>query len=315
MSEGLREFYAQVVSNPELNRQLKFDPMWGCLLNVLAGLLAIMATGGVLELLDGQTSGQPSASLLLWFPLAAWFAWKRRPYSGPIYLYFGEVVSQTILSTSAAELPACVVRWSEQYELDRCGRCRPMGVKNATYTRLDMSCPVGGRLRLVMAHGNEICPLPAYLVVPGSTFQPGPDYPQTQLDRRKRTFFDSAERQFQQGRMFAILIDIDHLGRLDKDQGDEAVAAVLKNLRTTLGSGGNLGHFGGDEFYVTAPGSLEQGLVLAERLRARVASKTTVTVSLGLAARGDSLAEVLSQADQALRQAKSEGRDRVISAV
>ena len=315
MSENLRQFYFQVINDKQKNSSLKLNSTYGCLMDGFALLFAWMASEPALSALSGPRPVEAIPALAVLALIVGWFIWRSRPYRGPIYLYLGMVTEETTISTSSAEIPVSVVSWSEKYRLNEDGNCERVDLRQSTYTRLDTSCPIGGTLRLVMAHATEICPVPRELELPGSQVIVGPDYGKGRVDPERQAFFQKAEQQFQAGPMFAIVLDIDHLGQqADKASGDAAVAAVLQNIRSFFGTAGNVGHFGGDEFYISQPGTLEQARALAERLRLRIESKTRVTVSLGVAAQGESLAELISSADKALKQAKSEGRNRVQSA-
>jgi len=88
-----------------------------------------------------------------------------------------------------------------------------------------------------------------------------------------------------------------------------------------------LGRYGGEEFLVVLPGcEAPDAQELAERLRRCIAcgpvatsmGKISFTISLGVATTGKGermgVAEVLQRADEALYQAKREGRNRVVVA-
>jgi diguanylate cyclase (GGDEF)-like protein/PAS domain S-box-containing protein len=129
------------------------------------------------------------------------------------------------------------------------------------------------------------------------------------------------------------LLDIDHFKRVNDTHGHAAGDTALRSLARTvedLISTGQLreaifARVGGEEFAVLLPGLTHVEAVAAcERLRRAVetcpilASTATfqITVSIGVAdleGRDVSIDNLLSEADDALYQAKAEGRNRVCS--
>jgi diguanylate cyclase (GGDEF)-like protein len=137
------------------------------------------------------------------------------------------------------------------------------------------------------------------------------------------------EREAQAGRPVTVLIfDIDHFkginDRFGHPAGDEILklfaAIVINNLRITDHSG----RIGGEEFAALLPCPLEEGVLVAERVRevfaaAGIASEdgpVDTTVSIGVAGgpAGTELEVLLAAADTALYQAKRGGRNRVEAA-
>jgi diguanylate cyclase (GGDEF)-like protein len=128
-----------------------------------------------------------------------------------------------------------------------------------------------------------------------------------------------------------ILVDVDFFKLFNDHYGHEAGDEVLKRVAATLdatvGRPADLvARYGGEEFVVVLPGTDVQGAArLAERLRAAVAamaiphaqSRTAphVTISLGVAtvvpAREGAPEGLVTAADQALYEAKREGRNRL----
>lgn len=125
----------------------------------------------------------------------------------------------------------------------------------------------------------------------------------------------------------ALVFDIDHFKRVNDAHGHLAGDVVLKTTaevcQRELRNTDAPARLGGDEFVVLMPHtSLEQALPIAERLRLRIAEALQalggigagVTISGGLAAfaPGDSTGEdVLKRGDDALYQAKRQGRNRI----
>jgi diguanylate cyclase (GGDEF)-like protein len=146
---------------------------------------------------------------------------------------------------------------------------------------------------------------------------------------------ESATRMLSQvnrgGRPLGVLmIDADHFksvnDRFGHGGGDKVLLALVASIRATLRAGNVIGRIGGEEFVVLAPDtSLEQALVLAERIRGTVESTPLMvdghllqlTVSIGTAAAEPGehdVAALLRRADAALYAAKHAGRNRVMAA-
>jgi diguanylate cyclase (GGDEF)-like protein len=133
-----------------------------------------------------------------------------------------------------------------------------------------------------------------------------------------------AQCQQRQRPLSIILFDVDHFKAYNDQNGHQAGDAVLEGLAEEA-SGclrrqeDLLARYGGEEFIIIMPGaSTELAVELAEELRNQIAgSPLGITISAGVASTATSTnaasspASLLAQADQALYQAKHEGRDRV----
>lgn len=125
-----------------------------------------------------------------------------------------------------------------------------------------------------------------------------------------------------------LMLDIDHFKRINDSFGHPAGDAVIQALAgicsESVRSIDLVGRLGGEEFGVLLPMTDSAGaLELAERLRARVeahriewdGATIRFSVSIGVAQRcaqaGD-FASLIGLADQALYQAKNDGRNRVV---
>ena len=131
------------------------------------------------------------------------------------------------------------------------------------------------------------------------------------------------------GSFGVIMVDVDHFKTINDTYGhlvgDGVLRDVASRLRTTLRTYDSIGRFGGEEFLVIAPGCGAIGArELAERLRHAVGDTPitysgrtlAVTISLGVSAGAGSPARdaLLRGADEALYAAKSNGRNRAMSA-
>jgi len=124
-----------------------------------------------------------------------------------------------------------------------------------------------------------------------------------------------------------ILFDVDHFKRFNDRfghfAGDSALFDLARLSEDELGKSGLLARWGGEEFLVVVPGCSEaQGVVIAERLRARLKARIPpnsdpITASFGVAAWDgqEPYRATLTRADEALYRAKSGGRNRVYGCV
>ena len=141
------------------------------------------------------------------------------------------------------------------------------------------------------------------------------------------TLANEVQRSRRLRRTFSVLMaDVDHFKRYNDTNGhlggDAALVKVAEILRRATRGVDSVARYGGEEFLVMlleAP--LTTAAIVGERIRARVASEPfeggKVTVSIGLAeypSHGDTPEELIASADAAMYKAKSQGRDRVITA-
>ncbi|MEW5966631.1 MAG: GGDEF domain-containing protein [Pseudomonadota bacterium] len=125
-----------------------------------------------------------------------------------------------------------------------------------------------------------------------------------------------------------ILTDIDWFKRVNDTFGHAAGDAVLeafaRTLEASIRSSDFLARYGGEEFVLLLPNTeIGEATALAERMREATHriripdSVLSATASFGvtLARPGETMAEVLSRADEAMYLSKSGGRDRVTTLV
>jgi len=120
-----------------------------------------------------------------------------------------------------------------------------------------------------------------------------------------------------------VLLDLDHFKRFNDgyghNAGDEVLRQVVSLLKGEIRVDDTLGRWGGEEFMVLLPNTtLEQAVGIAERLRSCIASLTLeglgqITASFGVAEFGtaERVEHWIDRADQALYQAKQQGRNTV----
>ncbi len=123
-----------------------------------------------------------------------------------------------------------------------------------------------------------------------------------------------------------VACDLDHFKAVNDthghERGDAVLRAVAYELRKTLRSFELIYRLGGEEFLVVLPGTdAAGGCQIAERLREAISSSrpggVDLTMSVGLsAAQGTDVEHhvLFRSADEALYEAKREGRDRVVVA-
>ncbi|MGU5536479.1 diguanylate cyclase [Aeromonas caviae] len=152
--------------------------------------------------------------------------------------------------------------------------------------------------------------------------------PMTGLFNRRAMQQMLDEYEVERQPLTVIALDIDHFkainDRFGHDVGDAVIVSLATLMQQDLRSDAALCRSGGEEFLLLLPGvSLAQAQKIAERLRTRVASHDMevarhITISLGVAhwgADATSIAAVLKEADKALYDAKSQGRNCVVVAL
>jgi len=133
--------------------------------------------------------------------------------------------------------------------------------------------------------------------------------------------------QGQQQAVAMLFLDADHFKRINDDYGhaagDVALIALAARLTTQGRTGELIGRIGGEEFAMLLPGvDHAQALARAEQLRLAVRASHYagghLSASIGVASCVpgccDNIEDLLARADHAMRQAKRDGRDRVVAA-
>lgn len=149
----------------------------------------------------------------------------------------------------------------------------------------------------------------------------------TGLDNRRR-FDEALDREWRRSArsgtpLSLLMIDVDRFKEFNDahghQAGDACLRAVAGALRDCLARAADVvARYGGEEFTVLLPDSEPAGAArAAERLRQRIAERTSVTISIGVATmvatRQSEPSALVSEADEALYEAKHAGRNRVVA--
>jgi diguanylate cyclase (GGDEF)-like protein len=138
---------------------------------------------------------------------------------------------------------------------------------------------------------------------------------------------DEEARFAKDRRAFSVLVgDVDHFKQYNDafghPAGDDVLKAIADIMRASTRKVDCCARYGGEEFVIVLPDTpAGDALEVAEHIRARVAAKKfngrKITLSIGVAAfpeDGDDAEAIIAVADEALYQAKREGRDRTVRA-
>ena len=123
-----------------------------------------------------------------------------------------------------------------------------------------------------------------------------------------------------------LIVDLDFFKMINDEHGhlvgDDILRAIAGVLRDSGRAPAELGRLGGEEFIVVLPEvDIDTAIAVAERLRLEVAEldvshwlpdrNITISIGITIAEGGDTVSSVLRRADEALYQAKGDGRDCV----
>jgi diguanylate cyclase (GGDEF)-like protein len=150
----------------------------------------------------------------------------------------------------------------------------------------------------------------------------------------RRNFYTLATKvisyaQRHQHGVVIAMCDIDHFKRVNDlyghDAGDHVLQEVSKILANAFRDVDIIGRIGGEEFAVCLPETtIEEAQIACERVRVNVEHSDfitpnsnqhiAITISIGITLdeKNLSLSELLTQADQALYQAKNTGRNKIV---
>ena len=147
-------------------------------------------------------------------------------------------------------------------------------------------------------------------------------------------FFDKLNTEFMLARqeklqLSCIMADIDHFKKINDTYGHGVGDDVIKGMASVLGSycnaNGAVGRYGGEEFCVVLPGvDINGAMEIAETIRQAFADWSQqqtgatrgqlITASLGVSAidlGATNASDMVNQADKALYESKTAGRNRV----
>ncbi|WP_304526218.1 diguanylate cyclase [Halomonas sp. I5-271120] len=146
----------------------------------------------------------------------------------------------------------------------------------------------------------------------------------------RRMLMETLKAQHDTRPLCVMICDLDHFKRINDSLGHPAGDEYLKRLgelgeAVASRAGGLFARYGGEEFIVLLPGcDTAQGLRVADELKASLQSANlqhhdgeALTMSIGLTALEQGpldIATLMQVADEALYQAKKQGRNRIVSA-
>ncbi|CAG7650936.1 GGDEF domain-containing protein [Paenibacillus allorhizosphaerae] len=140
----------------------------------------------------------------------------------------------------------------------------------------------------------------------------------TKLYNRK--YFLGRVAQYVEGRVpvSVIFSDIDNFKKLNDTKGHQTGDAMLKQVAQIMmeetADTGLCGRYGGEEMVVLVTDPETDPAELAERIRSRVETESIVTISMGYSRskKGITADELIKQADEAMYEAKTSGKNKVV---
>lgn len=143
---------------------------------------------------------------------------------------------------------------------------------------------------------------------------------------RRQIGYEIARSRRDNTQLAVYMFDLDGFKQINEQRGHEegnrAIKAMADFLAEETQETGVVGRYGGDEFSLVCPNTdLEKAKIIADTIRFKLKYhmrrlRFDVTSSVGLTAlRADNqnVLQLLNEADQALKQAKLEGKDTVVT--
>ncbi|GIO69049.1 GGDEF domain-containing protein [Paenibacillus cookii] len=134
----------------------------------------------------------------------------------------------------------------------------------------------------------------------------------------RRFFMKQLNKYAEQGVKVSMLFcDIDNFKKLNDTEGHQRADQVLKQVAAIIDEEvsevGLSGRFGGEELVALIVDKRANPAQIAERIRARVAEETIVTLSIGYSSlrKNGTAEELVKQADQAMYRSKTTGKNKV----
>lgn len=145
----------------------------------------------------------------------------------------------------------------------------------------------------------------------------------------RRSFNERLQEELARARRYdsplsVIMIDVDHFKAINDQYGhavgDEVLVALAHTLQECIRDSDFLARYGGEEFMILLPETVQDGAAaMAERMRDAVKALRLRPLASGLTAsfgvtevrQADDADRLLSRADEAMYEAKRNGRDRV----
>jgi len=123
-----------------------------------------------------------------------------------------------------------------------------------------------------------------------------------------------------------LLLDIDHFKAVNDTyghpKGDQVIIKVAETLKHICRETDYIGRYGGEEFLIVLTNTdMRQAMILGERIREHIASTdfgepSPITISGGITTHTHETAkELIRSADQALYEAKNNGRNRIVESI
>ncbi|SHO46640.1 diguanylate cyclase [Anaerocolumna xylanovorans] len=132
------------------------------------------------------------------------------------------------------------------------------------------------------------------------------------------------QQHYRPKRLAVMMLDIDYFKKVNDtyghQTGDKVLMKVSEIIQSCIGEDNYAGRYGGEEFLVILreDQTEESALAVAEKIKERISncifenSELRVTISIGLALfHGESVHELIKEADKLLYQAKCNGRSRI----